>query len=132
MTTPPNAPVRVLIVDDQAPFRRAAELIVEATDGFEVAGVVSTGETAVEAAQALRPDLVVMDVHLPGIDGPEATRRILAGPGGPRRPVVLLLSTDEDDDGARWAVGSGAAGYVAKRAFEPRRLHAVWAVAAGG
>jgi DNA-binding NarL/FixJ family response regulator len=79
MTTPPNAPVRVLIVDDQAPFRRAAELIVEATDGFEVAGVVSTGETAVEAAQALRPDLVVMDVHLPGIDGPEATRRILAG-----------------------------------------------------
>jgi DNA-binding NarL/FixJ family response regulator len=77
MTTPPKQPVRVLIVNDQAPFRRAAEQVVEATDGFEVAGEVTTGEAAVAAAQALRPDLILMDVHLPGIDGPEATRRIL-------------------------------------------------------
>jgi CheY-like chemotaxis protein len=132
MTTPPQAPVRVLIVDDQASFRRAAEQVVEATDGFAVAGVVATGEAAVVAARALRPDLVLMDVHLPGIDGPEATRRILAGPEGPGRPVVLLLSTDEEGDGGAWVAGSGAAGYLAKRAFEPQRLGAVWAVVVGG
>jgi CheY-like chemotaxis protein len=131
MTTPPKAPIRVLIVDDQAPFRRAAAQVVEATDGFEVAGMVATGEAAVAAAQALRPDLVLMDVHLPGIDGPEATRRILAGPEGPRRPVVLLLSTDEEDGGGARVAGSGAAGYLAKRAFEPQRLGAVWATVVG-
>ena len=131
MSTPSKSSVRVLIVDDQAPFRHAAEQVVEATNGFEVAGVVSTGEAAVQAAQALRPDLVLMDVHLPGIDGPEATRRILAGPGNPRRPVVVLLSTDEDDHGGAWVAGSGAAGYLAKRAFEPGRLRAVWAGAVG-
>jgi CheY-like chemotaxis protein len=131
MTIPSKAPVRVLIVDDQASFRRAAEQVVEATDGFAVAGAVATGEAAVAAAQALQPDLVLMDVHLPGIDGPEATRRILADPGSPRRPVVLLLSTDEEGAGRVWVAGSGAAGYLAKRAFEPQRLSAVWAVVVG-
>jgi DNA-binding NarL/FixJ family response regulator len=131
MTTPPKQPVRVLIVDDQAPFRRAAEQVVEATDGFEMAGEVATGEAAVAAAQALQPDLILMDVHLPGIDGPEATRRILAGPPSPRSPVVVLLSTDDEDEGSVWVAGSGAAGYVAKRAFAPRRLCAIWAEATG-
>lgn len=121
----------MLIVDDQAPFRLAAEQVVDATDGFEVVGAVATGEAAVDAARQLRPDLVLMDVRLPGIDGPEATRRILAGMDGPRRPVVLLLSTYEEDlDGSR-VPGCGAAGYIPKRAFGPQRLRAAWAATGG-
>ena len=71
--------VRVLIVDDQEPFRQAARAVVELTDGFEVAGEAETGEDAVDRARELEPDLVLMDVNLPGIDGLEATRRILSG-----------------------------------------------------
>jgi DNA-binding NarL/FixJ family response regulator len=127
MTTPPKVLVRVLIVDDQAPFRLAAEQVVEATEGFEVVGAVASGEAAVHAARALCPDLVLMDVHLPGIDGVEATRRILAGPDGQRRPVVLLLSTYEEEEEGPRAANCGAAGYIAKRAFGPQRLHAAWA-----
>jgi DNA-binding NarL/FixJ family response regulator len=129
MTTPSTAPVRVLIVDDQAPFRLAAEQVVEATDGFQVVGAVASGEAAVAAVWALHPDLVLMDVHLPGIDGLEATRRILAGRDGPRRPAVLLLSTDEEDDLGPRVADCGAAGYIAKRAFGPRRLRAAWVAA---
>ena len=65
-------------------------------------GEVATGEAALAAAQALRPDLILMDVHLPGIDGPEATRRILAGPPSPRSPVVVLLSTDDEGEECGW------------------------------
>ena len=70
--------VRVLVVDDQAPFRRAMRSVVEETDGFEVVGEVDSGEASLEAAAALAPHLVLMDVHLPGIDGLEATRRLAA------------------------------------------------------
>jgi DNA-binding NarL/FixJ family response regulator len=129
MTTSPEAPVRVLIVDDQAPFRLAAEQVVEATDGFEVVGAAASGEAAVDAARVLRPDLVLMDVHLPGIDGLEATRRILAGRDGPRPPVVLLLSTYEEADLGLRVADCGAAGYLTKRAFGPPRLRAVWVAA---
>src|SRR5262245_10482183 len=106
--------VKVLIVDDQAPFRAAARTVVALTAGFEVVGEAESGEAAVEAARALVPDLVLMDVHLPGIDGEEATRQILAA-AAPRTgdaslladqaaaaaaaaPVVLLLSTYEAAD----------------------------------
>ena len=69
--------VRVLIVDDQAPFRMAARAVVEATDDFDVVGEAETGEASVEMAHELKPDLVLMDVNLPGINGLEATRQIL-------------------------------------------------------
>ena len=68
--------VQVLIVDDQEPFRSAARMVVEMTDGFEVAGEAESGEEGVELAAELQPDLVLMDVYLPGIDGMEATRQI--------------------------------------------------------
>ena len=61
--------VRVLIVDDQEPFRLAARMVVDATDGFEMVGEAETGEASVEMARELRPDLVLMDVNLPGING---------------------------------------------------------------
>jgi DNA-binding NarL/FixJ family response regulator len=119
--------VRVLIVDDQEPFRLAARTVVELTDGFEVAGESETGEAAVDAARNLGPDLVLMDVNLPGMDGMEATRRILAESGN--RVVVLMLSTYEADEYAPRAAEVGAAAYIPKSEFEPDRLADAWSAA---
>ena len=119
-------PVRVLIVDDQEPFRLAARMVVELTDGFEVVGEAETGEDGVAMTADLAPDLVLMDVNLPGIDGLEATRRIL-GDNGP--PVVLLLSTYEEEEYAPRAAECGAAAYIPKAVFGPDRLEAAWEAA---
>jgi DNA-binding NarL/FixJ family response regulator len=120
-------PVRVLIVDDQEPFRIAARLVVEATDGFEVVGEAETGEDSVAMARALRPDLVLMDVNLPGINGLDATRSIIAERVDP--VVVLLLSTYEEDEYAPRADECGASAYIPKAAFGPDRLESAWAAA---
>ena len=117
--------VRVLIVDDQEPFRRAMAAIVEATDGVEVAGTATSGEESVEAARSQQPDLVLMDVNLPGIDGIEATRRLVTDSG----PVVFLLSTYDEDQVD--ASGCGAAAYIPKAAFGPERLTDEWRDAVG-
>ena len=106
-------PVRVLIVDDQEPFRLAARMVVDVTDGFEVAGEAETGEDGVSMASELSPDLVLMDVNLPGIDGLEATRRILANEDP---PIVLLLSTYEEEEYAPRAAECGAAAYIPRSA----------------
>ena len=116
--------VRVLLVDDQAPFLRAMNAVVEETTGFEVVGEASSGEESLLAAAELRPHLVLMDVNLPGIGGLEATRQMQEWPSP---PVVLLLSTYDEDAGAHFVVESGAAAYVTKSAFSPDRLRAVWA-----
>jgi DNA-binding NarL/FixJ family response regulator len=116
--------VRVLIVDDQAPFREAARAVVEATDGFDVVGESETGEASVVASQQLAPDLVLMDVNLPGINGLEATRQILKNSNG--TVVVLLLSTYEEEEYAPRAAECGASSYIAKSKFEPDRLTAAW------
>jgi DNA-binding NarL/FixJ family response regulator len=122
--------VRVLIVDDQEPFRQAARAVVELTDGFEVAGEAETGEVAVDLARELEPDLVLMDVNLPGIDGLEATKRILSDSDG--RVVVLMVSTYEADEYAPRAAEAGAAAYIPKSEFEPDRLSEAWAAAERG
>jgi DNA-binding NarL/FixJ family response regulator len=119
--------VRVLVVDDQAPFRRAMASVVEETDGFVVVGQASSGEESLELGRDLQPDLVLMDVNLPGIDGLEATRRLIATE---RPPAVLLLSTYDDDAGEQFTAESGAIGYVTKSAFGPDRLAAAWLTAA--
>ncbi len=119
-------PVRVLIVDDQEPFRLAARMVVDVTDGFDVVGEAETGEDAVTMAADLAPDLVLMDVNLPGIDGLEATRRILAAEGA---PVVLLLSTYEEEEYAPRAAECGAAAYIPKAVFGPDRLETAWEAA---
>jgi DNA-binding NarL/FixJ family response regulator len=120
---PVVAVVRVLLVDDQDAFLRAMTFVVQETPGFEVVGEASSGEESLVVAAELLPDLVLMDVNLPGIDGLEATRR-LRGRDAP--PVVLLLSTYDEDAGEHFVAESGAAAYVTKSAFGPDRLEEVW------
>jgi DNA-binding NarL/FixJ family response regulator len=114
--------VRVLIVDDQETYRRAMGAVVDATDGFVVVGSATTGEESLTAAAELRPDLVLMDVNLPGIDGIEAAKRLSARPDG---AVVVLLSTYDEDQFE--LSDCGATAYVAKAAFGPDRLSEAWA-----
>ncbi len=123
------APVRVLIVDDQEPFRRAAAAVVELTESFVVVGTTESGEGCLAAVSELHPDLVVMDIGLPGIDGLEATRRLsaLAEP-----PVVVLVSTHDEDEFGEVAHSGGAVAYVEKSLFDPGRLTAAWALGSSG
>jgi DNA-binding NarL/FixJ family response regulator len=122
--------VRVLIVDDQEPFRVAARMVVDATDGFDVVGEAETGEASVEMARELTPDLVLMDVNLPGINGLDATRQILSDGSG--SVVVLLLSTYEEEEYAPRAAECGAAAYIPKAVFGPDRLESAWEDAKAG
>jgi len=115
--------VRVLVVDDQDAYRRAMAAVVSETAGFVVVGAVSTGEDSVSAVHELAPDLVLMDVNLPGIDGIEAAARLASDTPG-EAPVVVLLSTYDEDEFDR--TGCGAAAYVSKAAFSPERLQEVW------
>ncbi len=121
--------VSVLIVDDQAPFRRAAAAVVKITGGFEVVGEAESGEEAIELAAALAPQLVLMDINMGGISGIEAARRITSG--WPEMAVVLL-STYQAEDLPADAGTSGALAYVHKEDFGPRVLEDVWAQRAGG
>jgi CheY-like chemotaxis protein len=98
------ASVAVLIVDDQAPFRLAAAAVVEATPGFRVEAVAGSGEECVLLARRLHPDLVLLDVQLPGVDGWEASRLLRSLPGPP--VVVVLSGADVDGPPAR-GVGKG-------------------------
>jgi DNA-binding NarL/FixJ family response regulator len=116
----------VLVVDDQEPFRRAMAAVVEEADGFEVVGQAATGEESVLLAAVARPDLVLMDVNLPGMDGLEATRRMRRGED---RPAVLLLSTYDEDADDQFVAKSGADAYVTKSAFGVELLEEFWAAA---
>jgi DNA-binding NarL/FixJ family response regulator len=114
------------VVDDQAAFRRAMTSVVRETPGFDVVGEASSGEESLLVASELLPDLVLMDVNLPGIDGLEAARRLLRSA---RPPVVLLLSTYDEDAGDHFVAESGASTYVTKSAFGPDRLEEAWSAA---
>jgi two-component system, NarL family, invasion response regulator UvrY len=123
------SPVTSLIVDDQAPFRRAAAAVISATPGFEVVGEADTGELAVELAAELRPELVLMDINMPGISGIEAARRIIRDRPG---IVVVLLSTYAADDLPTDARSCGAAAYVHKEQFGPGKLQEIWETTGDG
>jgi len=122
------AVVRVLVVDDGAAYLRAMVAVVTETPGFEVVGEASSGEDALGVAAQSLPDLVLMDVHLPGIDGVEAARRLLLGACP---PAVVLLSTYDDDAGQQFVAESGATAYVHKAVFGPDRLEQAWSAARG-
>jgi len=104
-------------------------MVVEMTDGFEVAGQAENGEQAVELTATLRPDLVLMDVQMPGIDGLEATRRImaLADP-----PSVLVMSTHESGSYEAPALAAGAIGFLPKSSFSMDALEQAWARVGSG
>ncbi|MDQ3578924.1 MAG: response regulator transcription factor [Actinomycetota bacterium] len=113
----------MLIVDDQAPFRDVARMVVDMADGFEVVGEAKDGLTAVSAASALRPALVLMDLNMPDINGFEATRRIRAELPETR---VLMLSTHDPADYRPQALEAGAFDFMAKSSFDPMVLEDAW------
>ncbi len=118
--------VTVLIVDDQAPFRDAARLVVELSDGFTVIGEADCGVAGVEAAARLSPRLVLMDMNMPDLDGFEATSRIRAAN---QTIKVLMLSTYEPAEYRTKALGAGAIDFVAKDRFDPFVLEDAWNLA---
>jgi DNA-binding NarL/FixJ family response regulator len=118
MTGNATAPIRILLVDDHALFRKGVASLLAAEPGFEVIGEAGDGQQAVEQAQELMPDLILMDVNMPRVSGPEAARRIMAA-----LPYVkiVMLTISEDDQDLFEAVRAGAQGYLLKR-IEPQAL----------
>jgi two-component system, NarL family, invasion response regulator UvrY len=116
--------VSVVVVDDQRPFRLAAKTVVRMTPGFVLSGEAESGEEALARVDELQPDLVLMDINMPGISGIESTRQLIA-----KHPdlTVILLSTYPPDDLPADALSCGAAGYVNKDEFGPDVLTKVWA-----
>jgi DNA-binding NarL/FixJ family response regulator len=114
-------PIRVLIVDDQEAFRSAARLVVEMTDGFQTVGEAGDGLAALELAGTLEPQLVLLDMRLPVIDGVEVIRRLSRDHPGIR---VLALSTHDEYGGP--ALAAGAIAFVTKAAFGPDAIVMAW------
>jgi len=119
----------VLVVDDQAPFRLAAKAVLRRLTEFELAGEASSGHEAIELVDRLHPELVLMDINMPDMNGIEATRRILAA-----HPdvVVFLCSTYDVADLPPAAADSGAAAYVNKEQFGADMLRKLWAERSSG
>ena len=115
--------VAVIAVDDQPFFLGVARDVVRATPGFRWAGEAKSGEEAIEAVDHLRPDLVLLDVRMPGIGGIEAARRIA---GEHPEVVVVLISVDEGQALGEAAAGSGAAELIGKQRFGPTMLRELW------
>ncbi|NPD03842.1 response regulator transcription factor [Nocardioides sp. zg-1308] len=121
--------VRVLLVDDQELIRTGLRGILRSRFGFEIVGELTDGAGVVEAAASTRPDVVLMDVRMPGVDGVTATRRLREEPGG---PPVLVLTTFEDEEVLAGALRAGAAGFLLKGVPAEDLQRAVREVAGGG
>jgi len=126
--TEPDVRTRLLIADDHPAFRAGLRALLETARDLVVVGEVATGGAAVESAATLAPDVVLMDVNMPGLDGVEATRRIID-----RAPhiAVLVLTMHDDDETVFAAIRAGARGYLLKGAQRAELLRAVRAVASG-
>ena len=121
-------PIRVLIADDHALFRYGMRAMLGAAPRYEVVGEASTGEEAVAMAAELKPDIVLMDLQMPGINGIEATRQIM---GDSPHVGVVVVTMFEDDDSVFAAMRAGARGYVLKGADAEEVVKVVGAVAEG-
>ena len=120
--------IRVLLVDDQSMLRMGFRLVLEAEPDIEVVGEAGDGAAGASMARALRPDIVLMDVRMPGVDGIEATRRILAEVPESR---VVVLTTFDLDEYAFAALRAGASGFLLKDARPAELVGAIRSVAAG-
>src|SRR3954452_14708278 len=121
--------LRVFLADDHAVVREGLKALVNAQAGMEVVGEVGDGQSALDAATALQPDVVVMDISMPGLSAARATGQIKqACP----RVKVLALTVHEDRGYLRQLLEAGASGYVLKRAAAEELIHALRTVAAGG
>ena len=120
--------IRVLVVDDHPAFRRGLELMLADVDDVEVVGMAEAGTQAVELVESAAPDVVLMDLRMPGLDGIEATRRISR-----RDPAtsVVVLTMFEDDDSVFAAMRAGARGYLLKGADQDEIIRAIHSAAAG-
>jgi len=141
---PSPPPVRVLVVDDQELVRSGFCVILDAAEGITVVGEAANGEAAVAAVAASRPDVVLMDIRMPGMDGLEATRLITqrppatraggdgsAAPVSPAAPKVVMLTTFDLDDYVYEALRAGASGFLLKDSPRHDLIAAVRAAAAG-
>ena len=120
--------IRVLVADDHPAFRRGLELMLADVDDFEIVGHGRDRARAVELAASLAPDVVLMDLRMPDLDGIEATRRINRTRSA---PAIVVLTMFEDDDSVFAAMRAGARGYLLKGADQDEIVRAIRAAAAG-
>ena len=123
--------MRVVLVDDEALIRAGLRMLLDAEPGIDVVGEASDGRTGVELVAKMRPDVVVMDVRMPGMNGVDATRTLNSTPhtaahGNP--PAILILTTFREDDAVQEAIRAGAAGFILKNSAPtvlPAAIHAL-------
>jgi DNA-binding NarL/FixJ family response regulator len=127
MTTP-QTPIRILVADDHQVVRAGFAELLDTQPDFTVVGTAADGAEAVRACHQLTPDIVLMDVRMPGMDGIQATRQLTAGDDGPR---VLILTTFDLDDYVYDALRAGASGFLLKDVTAERLFDAVRVIAAG-
>ncbi|MBC8162992.1 MAG: response regulator transcription factor, partial [Roseiflexaceae bacterium] len=120
--------IRILIADDHPLFRDGLRALLESVDDMAIVGEAATGDEAVTLAGSLEPNVVLMDIKMPGLNGIEATRQIVERKGQIR---ILMLTMFEDDDSVFAAVRAGACGYLLKGARQDETLRAIHAVANG-
>ncbi|WP_249714213.1 response regulator transcription factor [Rhizomonospora bruguierae] len=125
-----GAPIRVLVVDDEGLVRSGFKVLLDLEDDITVVGEATNGAEAVERARATRPDVILMDIRMPRLDGIQATARI-AGTRGLEQVRVLILTTYDTDEYVFEALQAGASGFLLKDAGPAELLHAIRVVAGG-
>ncbi|MCH7734675.1 MAG: response regulator transcription factor [Chloroflexi bacterium] len=122
--------IRLLLVDDDAPVRMALRMLLESDGDLEVVGEAGNGADALAMAEQLDPDIILMDIQMPEMDGIEATRRISEKMSGDEGPRVLVLTTFEQDEYLSQALQAGASGFLLKRMPADELIARIKAVAA--
>jgi DNA-binding NarL/FixJ family response regulator len=121
-------PVRILIADDHQIFRDGLKVLLETEPGLEVVGEAENGAEAVRLAARLKPDVILMDIQMPEVDGLEATRQCVSAVPGVK---ILMLTMFDDDPSVFAAMRAGARGYLLKGVRRDKMLRAIWAAAGG-